>query len=82
MVKQVTRRIDSNTQSIGELLRKPIFYKVPINQRDFAWTSEEINYLWEDITRALQEGRNEYFLGAIVISSTSDDKTRDIVDGQ
>ena len=82
MKQPAPRRIDSNAQSIGELLRRPIFYKVPVNQRDFAWTAEEIDTLWEDITFALLNGRNEYFLGAIVVSPGRDDKTREIVDGQ
>lgn len=82
MKMQPTRRIDSNVQSIGEVLRRPIFYKVPVYQRDFAWTSEEIDILWEDITSALLGGRNEYFLGAIVVSPSDDDKIREIVDGQ
>jgi uncharacterized protein with ParB-like and HNH nuclease domain len=63
MKKKFTRQIDSDVQSIGEVLRKPIFYKVPVYQRDFAWTDEEIDTLWEDITSALVSGRNEYFLG-------------------
>lgn len=82
MKQQPTRRIDSDVQSIGEVLRKPISYKVPVYQRDFAWTSEEIDTLWEDITTALLSGRNEYFLGAIVVSPSNDDKIREIVDGQ
>ncbi len=81
MVKS-TRKIDSNSQSVGEVLRKPLFYRVPAYQRDFAWSSEEVVELWDDITRALLEGRSEYFLGAMVTSHGDDDKTRDIVDGQ
>lgn len=81
-MQQTPRRIHSDVQSIGELLRKPVFYKVPDNQRDFAWTSEEIDILWDDITSALLNGRNEYFLGAIVVSPGRDNKTYEIVDGQ
>lgn len=82
MPKQTSRRIDSDAQSIGELLRKPLFYRVPANQRDFSWTSEEIDVLWEDITGAILDGRSEYFLGAIVLSLGRDEKITEIVDGQ
>jgi hypothetical protein len=82
MKTKATRRIDSNTQSVGEVLRKPFFYRVPANQRDFAWTLEEIDVLWEDVTSALEDDRNEYFLGAIVLSQCDDEKLREIVDGQ
>lgn len=80
--KQVGRKIDSSSQVVGEVFRKPFFYKVPSYQRDFAWTSEHIEELWDDLTKALEEGRSEYFLGAIVISQTADEKWRDTVDGQ
>ncbi len=76
------RRIDSGTQTIGELLRKPFSYAVPVYQRDFAWTSEEVDILWDDLSSSLQQGRNEYFLGAIVISSATEEKKREIIDGQ
>ena len=82
MKQQATRRIDSNVHSIGEVLRRPVFYKVPVYQRDFAWTFEEIDILWEDITSTLLSGRNEYFLGAIVVSPSDDNKFLEIVDGQ
>jgi len=77
-----TGKIDSRTQSVGEFLRKPSFYQVPVYQRDFAWTSEEIDVLWEDIIGALEDGREEYFLGAIVVSHSDDENVLEIVDGQ
>ena len=75
-------RINSDTQSVGELLRNPYFFTVPDYQRDFAWTTEEIDELWFDITSALSKQTEEYFLGAIVISQSQNPKYRDIVDGQ
>lgn len=80
--KQVARKIDSSTESVGELLRKPFFYRVPAYQRDFAWNVEEVEALWEDVTRAILDDRSEYFLGAVVLSHSVDDKVREIVDGQ
>lgn len=77
-----TRKITSYTYPIGELLGKPLFYRVPVYQRDFAWTIEQIDTLWDDITSAVSEGQQEYFLGAIVLSFTDQDNKREIVDGQ
>lgn len=77
------RRISSTTQNIGEILRRPVSYKVPVNQRDFAWTQEEVDLLWQDLINALEEGRGEYFLGAIVLAPTKEDNQFfEIVDGQ
>jgi hypothetical protein len=77
------RRIESKALSIGELLRRPFTYKVPVHQRDFSWTSDEVDSLWQDLVTALEEGRSDYFLGAIVLApSATDPSILEIVDGQ
>lgn len=79
----IKRRIESSARTIGEVLRRPVAYKVPVNQRDYSWTSEEIETLWQDLTSALEDGRGEYFLGAIVLApSEKDEDALEIVDGQ
>ncbi len=79
----MSRRIDSKAQSVGELLRRPVRLGVPIYQRDFAWTNEQIDTLWTDIRKALEAGRPEYFLGAVVLSYPGTNAARaEIVDGQ
>ena len=77
------KTIDSHSLSLGEVLRKPFSYKVPYFQRDYAWSDEEVDTLWEDIKRALlDQDASDYFLGAIVVAPAEDDKNRYIVDGQ
>lgn len=76
------RKIDSNALSLGELLRRPVVFAVPVYQRDFAWTKEEVGTLWTDLTAALSEGRDEYFLGAITVSRADALKRSNIIDGQ
>ena len=76
------RRIDSHARSVGDLLRKSLLYRVPVYQRNFAWTNEEIDTIWEDLLRAFDEDQGEYFLGAIVTSRLRDQKEREVVDGQ
>lgn len=76
------RKIDSNALSLGELLRRPVVFAVPVYQRDFAWTKEEVGTLWTDLTAALSEGRDEYFLGAITVSRADASKRSYIIDGQ
>ncbi len=79
---QSERKIHSDTLSVGEMLRKPFAYRVPVYQRDFAWTSEEVDVLWDDLISAIDDHRGEYFLGTIVTSQGKDNKTQEIVDGQ
>ena len=77
------KKIDTHAQSIGEILRNPFAYSVPFYQRDFAWTTEEVEALWEDISNALLDrGTDDYFLGAIVATPGNSPKSMDIVDGQ
>jgi uncharacterized protein with ParB-like and HNH nuclease domain len=77
------KKLDSSTQTIGEIFRKPFLYKVPANQRDFAWTDEEVDLLWGDLMSAMDEDHVEYFLGAIVVArNTENQKEYEIVDGQ
>jgi len=77
-----TRRIKSDSCSVGELLRRPFSYKVPFYQRDFSWKEEEVSNLWHDLTNALEKGTQDYFLGAIVLTEPGDNKIQEIVDGQ
>ena len=77
------RKVTAEAKTVGEVLRRPVFYRVPTNQRDYAWTQEEVDILWQDVTDALAEDRDEYFLGAIVLSLDPEDASEyAIVDGQ
>ncbi|MEN6536538.1 MAG: DUF262 domain-containing protein [Bryobacteraceae bacterium] len=75
-------QIHSDLETIGHILTTDFRYKVPPYQRNFSWTSEEVNQLWDDITDAMDEDRPEYFLGTIVVHEQRDEKTRTIIDGQ
>ena len=63
-------------------MRSPLSYRVPVYQRDFAWTDEEIETIWEDLLRSFEDDQPDYFLGAIVLSRVEDEKVREVVDGQ
>lgn len=57
-------------------------YFVPEYQRDYSWTNDQIEELWEDIDTS-RRTKSVYFLGTFVLNS--EDKERgqfDIVDGQ
>ncbi|WP_339094143.1 DUF262 domain-containing HNH endonuclease family protein [Deinococcus sp. VB343] len=79
---QIVRGINSYTASVGDVLRKSVTYIVPEYQRDYSWTQEEIDELWNDITGAATRPNDDYFMGAIVISPSSKKDSWDIVDGQ
>jgi uncharacterized protein with ParB-like and HNH nuclease domain len=68
-------------KSIEQLFTGDARYSVPLYQRSFAWTHDEVEELWDDITAAAARGNSEYFLGTIVLQKT-DTNEYEIIDGQ
>jgi uncharacterized protein with ParB-like and HNH nuclease domain len=58
-------------------------YRVPIFQRDYSWTEENWEDLWQDILGLYDDPSASHYMGAIVLqtSSTSDQEFT-IIDGQ
>jgi hypothetical protein len=70
-------------QVAGEQLTKLLTeykqqYVVPLYQRPYSWTTEEVDQLWEDITGDLDA---EHFMGSIVLNN-EDKKKPEVIDGQ
>lgn len=65
---------------IAEVLRRDRL-RVPLNQREYSWEEEHIDDLFGDISDALSEGRETYFLGTIVLNTPKDGPPI-VVDGQ
>ncbi|MEL7494475.1 MAG: DUF262 domain-containing protein, partial [Cyanobacteria bacterium J06554_11] len=59
------RLLDTRTTSFGELLGNGRRYQVPTFQRDYAWTEENWEELWQDILTSY-EMEEPHFMGAIV----------------
>lgn len=53
---------------------------VPLNQREYSWEQEHVVDLLEDLHGAIDNGRQTYFLGTIVLTRAGD--TLEIADGQ
>jgi hypothetical protein len=64
---------------LGSLLKRYLL-RVPPNQREYAWTEDEVSQLLQDFSHAInQEG--QYFLGTVVTITTADGAL-EVVDGQ
>jgi hypothetical protein len=72
-------QLDVSEKSLSELLAKPREQlTVPLYQRAYSWTTEEVDQLWEDITGSLE---SEHFMGSIVLNE--ENKLRpQVIDGQ
>ena len=65
--------------SVNRLLNEDT-YAIPLYQRNFAWTYEEIEQLLNDVADAFQENRDNYYIGTLVVNKEND--LFKIIDGQ
>jgi hypothetical protein len=69
-----------DSMGIGRLLNRGRL-SVPPNQRSYAWEEEHVSALLQDISEAIANKTEDYFVGTIVLVS-SDTAEPSIVDGQ
>lgn len=56
--------------------------RVPIYQRSYAWTEDEISDYWNDLKSAFASEQPEYFMGTVVLSKEGVVGRDTIIDGQ
>lgn len=67
-------------EGISNILKTKRF-KVPAYQRSYAWETEHVEALLNDIHDSIKNKEHEYFLGSLVVTGQSD-KRYEVVDGQ
>lgn len=73
--------IGISEEAIGHILQnKQLRLAVPLNQRSYAWKVEHVTELYTDWASAIAEGREEYFLGSLVVVKV--DEATEVYDGQ
>jgi len=70
---------EAPTFGIAKILQDGRFV-VPDHQRDFAWTTDEVRQLFDDVEDAMSKPTDSYFLGLLVFLTEGDRFT--ILDGQ
>ena len=65
--------------SVNRLLNEDS-YAIPLYQRNFVWTYDEIEQLLNDVADAFQENRDNYYIGTLVVNKEKD--IFKIIDGQ
>lgn len=65
--------------SVNRLLNEDT-YAIPLYQRNFAWTYNEIEQLLNDVADAVQENRDNYYIGTLVVNK--ENNIFKIIDGQ
>lgn len=75
--------LDTRTTSFGDLISNGKIYQVPTFQRDYSWTEENWEDLWQDILILHTDPTASHYMGAIVLqSSGTSEKESTIIDGQ
>lgn len=73
---------NTTNSTFRQLLGNGLTYRVPPFQRDYSWTEEEWEDLWQDILGLFTEdGEPAHYMGYLVLQS-SNNKQFDIIDGQ
>ncbi|MEW6188023.1 MAG: DUF262 domain-containing HNH endonuclease family protein [Thermodesulfobacteriota bacterium] len=73
---------NTSNQTFRKLMGNGLVYRVPMFQRDYSWTEQEWDDLWQDIIAMLEPGGEQgHYMGYLVLQ-TSDERNYDIIDGQ
>ncbi len=76
-------RIEANNKSLNDIMGKDNYrFEIPAFQRPYSWTKKEAGELLEDVIEAMNEGREQYFLGSLVLVKSPSQKLAQVVDGQ
>ncbi|MEM9985813.1 MAG: DUF262 domain-containing protein, partial [Bacteroidota bacterium] len=72
---------DTSSSTLRQLLGNGLRYNIPKFQRDYSWTNEQWDDLWQDIEAVRQGDEPAHYLGYLVLQ-TQDDKSYKVIDGQ
>ena len=75
--------ITAKEQSLVKVFSDDYFFEIPLYQRPYAWTTEEVDELLDDLIDAMdRDSESPYFLGNVVLIKSDGDATSEVVDGQ
>ena len=69
----------TENQTFRKIMANGLRYEIPRFQRDYAWSYEQWQDLWEDLDAA--SGSDQHYMGYLVFQS-ADNKTFSVIDGQ
>lgn len=73
---------NTSNQTFRQLFGNGLTYSIPRFQRDYSWTSDEWDDLWQDIQGTIVPGGEPaHYMGYLVLQ-TKDNRTFEVIDGQ
>ena len=78
----MSETIKASEQNLGKVFCDDYVFEIPFYQRPYAWTTDEVGELLEDLLFAMKRGDDvPYFLGSIVLVK-DDGADSKVIDGQ
>lgn len=77
----MTNLLNTSTVNFQDLIGNGKSYKVPPYQRDYSWTEEQWEDIWQDLLELLSDKKNRHYMGAVVVKAETDREFL-IIDGQ
>lgn len=83
----MAKTLDAHDKLIRDIFSGNDQFEIPDYQRPYAWTTEQVTELFDDLVSAMQDARvsstsSQYFLGSIVLIKNDRDIKAMVVDGQ
>jgi len=76
-----TNILNTNTINYMDLIGNGKLYRVPPYQRDYSWSEEQWEDLWNDIDELRSRSEDHHYMGALVVQGKNDREFL-VIDGQ
>ena len=75
--------IKASEQNLNSVFSDDYLFEIPLYQRPYAWTTEQVDELLDDLLNAMdRDAQSPYFLGSVVLVKSEGDSRSAVVDGQ
>ena len=71
-----------DTETYKELLSNGKKYIVPKFQRNYSWTEDQLQDMWDDMKGLMSHPNEIHYMGYLVFQLTEDDDIKIVIDGQ
>ena len=75
--------IKASEQNLNSVFSDDYLFEIPLYQRPYAWTTEQVDELLDDLLNAMdRDAQSPYFLGSVVLIKNEGESRSAVVDGQ